>query len=203
MTQVFIGKLPHGKISVQTVADQPTREMAMLVVENQVAHEKRTRTLERAMLEVQKKPSGTGSEELDRAVAKAKEYRDTALTAKTDAGNSATAAAASAVLAANANIIAFRVYGKDIGENAGTKTFYLADFGLSDSSKTYLVTATFTNESETARYVTLNGGGTSGTLSGGVGKRCVLRCTVAGGGSFDVDNIATSVNVVICIKINS
>lgn len=99
--------------------------------------------------------------------------------------------------AAYATPIVQHYMGMDLAANAGRGTIYMEDFGLTNSSITYTVRAKFTNEASTARTVKL--GALSGSLASGAGKTVVLTTSVAGGGSFAIDNIATSVNVVLCI----
>lgn len=99
--------------------------------------------------------------------------------------------------AAYAAPIVLHYIGMDLAANAGRGTIYMEDLGLTNSSITYTVRAKFINEASTARTVKL--GALSGSLASGAGKTVVLTTSVAGGGSFAIDNIATSVNVVLCI----
>ena len=60
MIQVRIGKLPNGKVPVAEVRDGTIRSVLMRMVENQVAAGERTKTLERAVAELQGRPAGSG-----------------------------------------------------------------------------------------------------------------------------------------------
>ena len=59
MIQVRIGKLPNGKVPVAEVRDGTTRSVLMRMVENQVSTGERTKTLERAVVELQGRPAGS------------------------------------------------------------------------------------------------------------------------------------------------
>ena len=55
MTQVMVKSLLNGKIPVSEVRDSTVRNILMRVVENQVQLGERMRTVERAVIEVQKR----------------------------------------------------------------------------------------------------------------------------------------------------
>lgn len=80
MIQVRIGKLPNGKVPVAEVRDGTTRSVLMRMVENQVAVGERTKTLERAVVELQGRPAGAGprGEDAEYWANKAKESEDQA-----------------------------------------------------------------------------------------------------------------------------
>lgn len=80
MIQVRIGKLPNGKVPVAEVRDGTTRSVLMRMVENQVAAGERTKTLERAVAELQGRPAGSGprGEDAEHWANKAKESEDQA-----------------------------------------------------------------------------------------------------------------------------
>ena len=80
MIQVRIGKLPNGKVPVAEVRDGTTRSVLMRMVENQVSTGERTKTLERAVVELQSRPAGSGlrSEDAEYWANKAKESEDQA-----------------------------------------------------------------------------------------------------------------------------
>lgn len=80
MIQVRIGKLPNGKVPVAEVRDGTIRSVLMRMVENQVAAGERTKTLERAVSELQGRPSGSGprGEDAEYWANKAKESEDQA-----------------------------------------------------------------------------------------------------------------------------
>ena len=80
MIQVRIGKLPNGKVPVAEVRDGTTRSVLMRMVENQVAVGERTKTLERAVVELQGRPAGSGprGEDAEYWANKAKESEDQA-----------------------------------------------------------------------------------------------------------------------------
>lgn len=80
MIQVRIGKVPNGKVPVAEVRDGTTRSVLMRMVENQVAVGERTKTLERAVVELQGRPAGSGprGEDAEYWANKAKESEDQA-----------------------------------------------------------------------------------------------------------------------------
>ena len=80
MIQVRIGKLPNGKVPVSEVRDGTTRSVLMRMVENQVSTGERTKTLERAVVELQGRPAGAGprGEDAEYWANKAKESEDQA-----------------------------------------------------------------------------------------------------------------------------
>ena len=80
MIQVRIGKLPNGKVPVAEVRDGTTRSVLMRMVENQVSTDERTKTLERAVVELQGRPAGSGprGEDAEYWANKAKESEDQA-----------------------------------------------------------------------------------------------------------------------------
>ena len=80
MIQVRIGKLPNGKVPVAEVRDGTTRSVLMRMVENQVSTGERTKTLERAVVELQGRPAGSGprGEDAEYWANKAKESEDQA-----------------------------------------------------------------------------------------------------------------------------
>ena len=80
MIQVRIGKLPNGKVPVAEVRDGTTRSVLMRMVENQVSTGERTKTLERAVVELQGRPAGSGprGEEAEYWANKAKESENQA-----------------------------------------------------------------------------------------------------------------------------
>ena len=80
MIQVRIGKLPNGKVPVAEVRDGTIRSVLMRMVENQVAAGERTKTLERAVAELQGRPAGSGprGEDAKYWANKAKESEDQA-----------------------------------------------------------------------------------------------------------------------------
>ena len=80
MIQVRIGKLPNGKVPVAEVRDGTTRSVLMRMVENQVSIGERTKTLERAVVELQGRPAGSGprGEDAEYWANKAKESEDQA-----------------------------------------------------------------------------------------------------------------------------
>ena len=80
MIQVRIGKLPNGKVPVAEVRDGTTRSVLMRMVENQVSTGERTKTLERAVVELQGRPAGSGTrgEDAEYWANKAKESEDQA-----------------------------------------------------------------------------------------------------------------------------
>ena len=80
MIQVRIGKLPNGKVPVAEVRDGTTRSVLMRMVENQVSTGERTKTLERAVVELQSRPAGSGprGEDAEYWANKAKESEDQA-----------------------------------------------------------------------------------------------------------------------------
>ena len=80
MIQVRIGKLPNGKVPVAEVRDGTTRSVLMRMVENQAAAGERTKTLERAVVELQGRPAGSGprGEDAEYWANKAKESEDQA-----------------------------------------------------------------------------------------------------------------------------
>ena len=80
MIQVRIGKLPNGKVPVAEVRDGTTRSVLIQIVENQVAVGERTKTLERAVVELQGRPAGAGprGEDAEYWANKAKESEDQA-----------------------------------------------------------------------------------------------------------------------------
>ena len=80
MIQVRIGKLPNGKVPVAEVRDGTTRSVLMRMAENQVAAGERTKTLERAVAELQGRPAGAGprGEDAEYWANKAKESEDQA-----------------------------------------------------------------------------------------------------------------------------
>ena len=55
MTQVMVKSLLNGKIPVSEVRDSTVRNILMRVVENQVQLGQRMRTVERAVIELQKR----------------------------------------------------------------------------------------------------------------------------------------------------
>ena len=55
MTQVMVKSLLNGKIPVSEVRDSTVRNILMRVVENQVQLGERMRTVERAVVELQKR----------------------------------------------------------------------------------------------------------------------------------------------------
>lgn len=55
MTQVMVKSLLNGKIPVSEVRDSTVRNILMRVVENQVQLGERMRTVERAVIELQKR----------------------------------------------------------------------------------------------------------------------------------------------------
>ena len=55
MTQVMVKSLLNGKIPVSEVRDSAVRNILMRVVENQVQLGERMRTVERAVIELQKR----------------------------------------------------------------------------------------------------------------------------------------------------
>ena len=55
MTQVMVKSLPNGKIPVSEVRDSAVRNILMRIVENQVQLGQRMRTVERAVIELQKR----------------------------------------------------------------------------------------------------------------------------------------------------
>ena len=55
MTQVMVKSLPNRKISVSEVRDSAVRNILMRIVENQVQLGERMRTVERAVIELQKR----------------------------------------------------------------------------------------------------------------------------------------------------
>lgn len=54
MTQVIVKSLPNGKIPVSEVRDSTVRNILMRVVENQVQLDERMKTVERAIIELQR-----------------------------------------------------------------------------------------------------------------------------------------------------
>ena len=80
MIQVRIGKRPNGKVPVAEVRDGTTRSVLMRMVENQVSTGERTKTLERAVVELQGRPAGSGprGEDAEYWANKAKESEDQA-----------------------------------------------------------------------------------------------------------------------------
>ena len=80
MIQVRIGKIPNGKVPVSEVRDGTIRSVLMRMVENQVAAGERTKTLERAVAELQGRPAGSGprGEDAEYWANKAKESEDQA-----------------------------------------------------------------------------------------------------------------------------
>ena len=80
MIQVRIGKLPNGKVPVAEVRDGTTRSVLMRMVENQVSTGERTKTLERAVVELQGRPAGSDprGEDAEYWANKAKESEDQA-----------------------------------------------------------------------------------------------------------------------------
>ena len=80
MIQVRIGKVPNGKVPVAEVRDGTTRSVLMRMVENQVSTGERTKTLERAVVELQGRPAGSGprGEDAEYWANKAKESEDQA-----------------------------------------------------------------------------------------------------------------------------
>lgn len=68
---------------------------------------------------------------------------------------------------------------------------------VSDAAATYNVNVTFRNTSTTARSCKVNS--TTVSLAAGNGKTASNQFTVSGGGTFTIDNIATSVDVFVRI----
>lgn len=83
-----------------------------------------------------------------------------------------------------------------INQDLAGSTFMMAGL-VSDSSATYNVKVTFMNTSTTARSCKVNS--TTVSLAGGNGKTASNQFTVSGGGTFTIDNIATSVDVFVRI----
>ncbi len=109
MIQVRIGRLPNGKVPIADVRDGTTRSVLMRMVENQVSTGERTKTLERAVSELQGKPGGVARpvDDPEHWARKAKEHADRAEVAKGDAvaaKESAVSAKDDAVAAKNAAV---------------------------------------------------------------------------------------------------
>lgn len=86
MIQVRIGNLPNGKVPVSEVRDGTTRSVLMRMVENQVAAGERTKTLERAVAELQGRPAGGGGgKEIEEQVRRAQAAADAAETSSDQA----------------------------------------------------------------------------------------------------------------------
>lgn len=83
-----------------------------------------------------------------------------------------------------------------INQDLAGSTYMMAGL-VSDSSATYNVKVTFRNTSTTARSCKVNS--TTVSLAGGDGKTASNQFTVSGGGTFTIDNIATSVDVFVRI----
>lgn len=74
---------------------------------------------------------------------------------------------------------------------------YMMSGLVSDAAATYNVNVTFRNTSATARSCKVNS--TTVSLAAGDGKTASNQFTVSGGGTFTIDNIATSVDVFVRI----
>lgn len=115
----------------------------------------------------------------------------------TSAANSAASAASSAASVSDKAAITLDFRYADLGINTARSTFYLSDY-VYDTSKTYSVTVKFTNQSSNERSCKIND--TTYTLASGIGETISGVISVAGTGSFTVDNIAYTVSVLITIK---
>lgn len=138
--------------------------------------------------------SAAGSAAASEAAASASEASasESAETATAAATAAARSAEQSSGLAGSANFV-----NVDLGTTA-RQTIYMGSL-VDDTDKTYRVKVTFRNEAATARAPTVTEGGETHTLSlaNSIGAMVHWSFTIAGNGSFGVDNIANTVQVFI------
>ena len=134
--------------------------------------------------------AGESASAASQSAANAESSATEAQTAKTQAE-----AARDAAFAASAVVLNFR--NMDLGASVPRSTFTLADF-VADTGRDYSVSVRFTNEAAYARSCKVDEETVS--LANSVGATAETTVSVAGTGSFTVDNIAATVQVSIRIS---
>lgn len=210
--------LPHGMVPFHQLTDPQTRDAVMKLNENIAWLAKRpagAAAISREEFDAQQilasiETNYPNAAAAASAIQQTISAKNAATSAAGSAAASEAAASASAETAAAAATAAARSAEQSSGL-AGSANFINVDLGatarqtiymaalIDDTDKTYRVKVTFRNEAATARAPTVTEGGETHSLSlaNSIGAMVHWSFTIAGNGSFDVDNIASTVQVFI------